>query len=298
MGCRYIIAPERISDLSFPTYHLLLIKMSNAAIVSAANDKKPESTEVTSIIEKSEKHYYDDGDIVIISSDGVHFKIPSYHLQAASYVALEPGLTLLTSLHRKVFRGMKEFCNKDDLAPIELSDNTDETSLILDHVFDMVNQQVDVNELPDDCIWAIIRFLKKYEFNRELKICALQLHANLLHKKSSWGVFLRAAYLEDHDLCGLAIEREGVWKWSLDVAPEHFGQRVASGNVFDLRTTPIEEFGKIPTDCMWALLRASAKLPSQEIAKCVRSGMKEMATEYVRLIKLRGESCRMIRNCG
>lgn len=189
----------------------------------------------------------------------------------------------------KIFRDMKEVGNEDCTTPIELSCKTIETSEVLDIVFDLVIDLGSIGDVKAEIACRVIRFLKKFEFDRELKICALRLNEDLVLGKSVFTVFLKSAQLEDHDLCGRALEK-GSWRWTDKNETEIFGQSITDGKVFDLRTMPKSHLEMIPMDSLWALLRASTKLCPDELE--VVGGTldtKAMSQEYVRLMKLRGQ---------
>lgn len=196
---------------------------------------------------------------------------------------------------------MVEIGNKNHFRPIELSDREFETSLVLHHVFDLLIKRKSINDIPDERTPNVIRFLRKYELDRELEICSLQLNTDLLLDKNPWKVFLRSAYLEDHELGGRALDKARTWSRTggnlSETVPEVFGLEVPKGRVVDFRTISRKDLGLLPLDSLWAFLRASAKLP-MALTGSPWVDISAMSEEYVRLMKLRGESSRRIRNCG
>lgn len=190
-----------------------------------------------------------------------------------------------------VFRDMMNLAaGQEDVKPIELDDDEIETAEVLESVLDLVIADKNFGEVPERAARQVIRFLRKYDFARTLDICVLQLVKNLHEGKSPFSVFVRAAYLGEHALCGRAIVKGGRWTWTGGGEPEKevFGREWKQATVFDLRGISLGRLEAIPVDCIWALLRASTKLGAYEIEK--KMDLKAMSEEYVRLMKLQRES--------
>lgn len=120
---------------------------------------------------------------------------------------------------------------------------------------------------------------------RELLNVRYQLASALRSATSPFIIFSLAALLSDHGLCGDALAK-GNWTYN-GAEQGAFGEGVESGNVFDISALPLERLIWLSTETLWTLARASRKNPSFEnnSAKC-----RAMGDEYVRLMKLRGES--------
>lgn len=189
---------------------------------------------------------------------------------------------------------MVEIGGQEASKPIELSltDPEIETTSVLGPVLKMLVDQIDHfgrthnNDADVEQSVSTIRLLQKYEMQRELQIARLQLRCHLTAEKCRHVVFVLGACLEDHELCSQAISLAGRWCW-LSGDEDKFGGGYKTGKVFDITTMPLRRLNLIPPDSLWALARASRKNPTFEDDK---AKYQLMADEYLRLMKLRGES--------
>lgn len=176
---------------------------------------------------------------------------------------------------------------------MELSfcDTQIERAAVIQAVLDLLINQTDIFHLAiyNDPILAhlisVIAFLQKYEMDRELKIARLQLREAVRAERSVMAIFVLGANMDDHDLCGQAIEKAGSWKWTSEETGK-FGESVKSGRCFDISTMSLDRLNLLPTEAVWALARASRKNPSFEND---REKYRAMGEEYIRLMRSRGE---------
>lgn len=177
------------------------------------------------------------------------------------------------------------------MGPIELDDDN-ENERTLEAALSIVIHGRSITAVSVAVARDVAKSFEKYGFKREIELCKYQLHTELFLQRDPWDVFLRAAYFSDHDLCGRAIAQAGS---STRPRPRSaikggsFGETLPTGHLFDLRTAPRQALDLLPLDCQWALMRASLKAgPSDGTPGKFDS--KAFGDEYVRLMRLRGES--------
>lgn len=176
-----------------------------------------------------------------------------------------------------------------DRQALELSDKAIETAETLDGVLDHLDGTGDILACSDSDAIAVIRFMKKYNMERELDRVGLQLRVAIAQGRRLWSVWLLATVADYYDIAGEAIgngnmefqEKIGPFTGSPDI----YGQQVLGGHAFDITAWSIEQYEMVPQRALWALGRASRKAGAFLDDDCVGTYW-EMGQEYARLMKL------------
>lgn len=199
---------------------------------------------------------------------------------------------------RSIFRDMVNIGKGVDQQPIELDDERLESATTMQHVFDIVMKGGAVCATPIIYLQRVVGFLRKYECKASIESIQSQLWATMSRKRGcgdKWLLFVRASFLDDHELCCRIISDYGdvVWadKKSSDTV-ETWGDDAPGSYIFDPSAMSQAWLRFLPEDTVWALLRASSKAtfnkPTAGSSK-MPAGMQAMGQEYKRLMQLRGE---------
>ncbi|WVF68193.1 hypothetical protein IAT40_002958 [Kwoniella sp. CBS 6097] len=213
-----------------------------------ASSNKRLKTDCPKIFCVNKPYQSEHADITLISSDGLPFKVHSYHLKSAS----------------SVFRAMLEIADSDSSSPeVTLTDEAIEHSIVLRIFLDIVHG-ISLRK-PEHC-WkereyeCVVAFLKKYEATSALEVVRLSLiswasHGDFMHLE----IFILGTMLSDVELCKAAITSPGKQKWDeTDYEGDPGDPITGNRNVMDLSAAPLEYLKKIPDDYKWALMRASS----------------------------------------
>jgi hypothetical protein len=116
-------------------------------------------------------------------------------------------------------------------------------------------------------------------------------HCIYVHKRNHWSVFELAVRLDDDDLCFDAVTKSSTWTNEEGASMRSeggFGDAVAEGSLFDIRTYSLETMKALPIKVIWALSRASyscVKLATEPLKKAHN----ELAQKYNKLMAMKGE---------
>lgn len=195
--------------------------------------------------------------------------------------------------------------------PIELNEN----QKTLDAFFDIVINHNHMKTLRISLARDVYGFLKEYECIREIDLCRYQLNIEVSGSdETPFYVFIKAAMLEDHELCARALSKCTCRPWQSKGPKKHrFGAALRRGSLLDLRTAPRDILDLIPMDSLWTLMRASRIAEDAERSSTSSDDESDsdsssssssssdhqpngysIGREYLRLMTLRGESSRII----
>ncbi|EIW70109.1 hypothetical protein TREMEDRAFT_61871 [Tremella mesenterica DSM 1558] len=219
----------------------------------------------------SETYNADDADLVLVSSDEIHFKVHSYYLKAASVV----------------FRAMLDSPNLDakkgdrPLPTIYLTDNDIETAEVLEGALGIIYERPfppDPAEYRDE-LRKIIPLLRKYECDGTIARIRLLLHSWITYSNhGAWSAFLVSVAMDDIVTCARAMRRAG--KCGLSGSSVLQGAQ-KSTTVFDLGSLSLTTFSKIPGPTVWAILRATKSQPTST------EGWNEIADQFLKLLEVK-----------
>ncbi|RXK41971.1 hypothetical protein M231_00692 [Tremella mesenterica] len=200
----------------------------------------------------SETYNADDADLVLVSSDEIHFKVHSYHLKSASIVFR----AMLDSPDVNVKKG------DQPLPIIYLTDNDIETAEVLKGALDILYHKpfpTEIGEYRDE-LRKIIPFLRKYECDGSIEGIRSLLHRWITYSDvGAWSAFLVSAGTEDIVTCYRAMYSASELDISAEGGPQGFRE---SSTVFDLGSLSLERFCQIPGPIAWAILRATNSRPT------------------------------------
>ncbi|WVQ82177.1 hypothetical protein IAT38_004305 [Cryptococcus sp. DSM 104549] len=245
--------------------------MSDSSPSLMSNDSpKGANKKKTTPVKYSDDYNFPDGDIELVSSCSVHFRVHSYKLRAAS----------------SVFNAMIDIGGKSesdgDGAPkvqeVVLTDAQLETAAVLTAFLNVIYGKPPKMEEDDGVskkwrqanmklIRPLVSFAGKYD--------ATPVSLTLAFATLSWlqkdlfdpmSAFVLGCALQDVYICKTAIKRGGAWAYKPDAKTgkantTEFDDGVTGGSVFDLSAVPLAIFEAIPDVYKMALLRAARKYP-------------------------------------
>ena len=170
---------------------------------------------------------------------------------------------------------------------IELDDPTLENAEILTAFFDTIVFNQPLLGFGYQKHNPVIRFMQKYDCERELYHIRSSIHLAISENRSHWQAFAAAAQMNDIKLSGRVIAEAGHWSWKASEGEEQFGINLQGGNLFDIRAVPFESMQCVPPAVLWALLSASTKRTG--LKESVIQDNKAMSVEVMRLMRLKGE---------
>jgi len=170
---------------------------------------------------------------------------------------------------------------------IELDDPTLENAEILTAFFDTIVFNQPLLGFGYQKHNPVIRFMQKYDCERELYHIRSSIHLAISENRSHWQAFAAAAQMNDIKLSGRVIAEAGHWSWKASEGEEQFGINLQGGNLFDIRAVPFESMQCVPPAVLWALLSASTKRTG--LKENVIQDNKAMSVEVMRLMRLKGE---------
>ncbi|OCF43269.1 hypothetical protein I317_02837 [Kwoniella heveanensis CBS 569] len=213
---------------------------------------KRAKTDSLAITDVNKPYQSEHADITLVSSDGLPFKVHSYHLKSSS----------------PVFRAMLDIgdsasslsSSSVSSSEVELLDEEIENSAVLRIFLDIVHG-VSLQE-PDSLATqkvyeSVVAFLRKYEAASAIEVVRLNLiawarHGHFMHLD----LFVLGCMLDDVELCKTAITSPGRQNWdSFNLDSNHL---TAKRNVMDLSAAPLAYLRQIPDNYKWALMQASA----------------------------------------
>lgn len=194
---------------------------------------------------------------------------------------------------RPIFRDMVNIGKGVDQKPIELDDEEIESAEILKEIFKILIDGGSLYDTSHEKVGAVVGFLRKYDCKNTLATVRMQLWAALAQEKCETApliCFIQATHLDDHDLCCKILSTQYGLRWGRangGSSDEEWGVEMAGMSVFDPSAMGQSDQSLVPKDAFWAWQRASRKA---DFSKPKPTGLKEMGEEYLRLMKLRGES--------
>lgn len=252
--------------------------------MTTSNDQeRPLKRKTTEPAERTldEEWYLDDGDVTLISSDGVAFKIHRYHLQAARYrdSSMNMCLTLIDS---PVFRAMLNTC--ETTAEIELHDQVLESSNVLGQfcgfLYDgAVLHPRSPQQLP--VMIAFHRFMIKYD-------AATTNHNwqnHVFRRVKGFGLFIMGAHTDQIEICAESIRKGGDLSWKTGGNNTEVDKVVEGANTLDVGSLSFEAFCLIPPMYLHALQRAISNTPVELKIKDGKRYWKAVGDEFESLIK-------------
>lgn len=191
-----------------------------------------------------------------------------------------------------------EVCGPQD-APLELTDEAIETSTVLEIAFKLTAEcDVDVSRPCFRTSISVVLFLEEYEFVQGLEFLRYLLYRQLfymLYRQLSNGggpimlkVFFVAIWLEDCVLCGQIMLRVGSRRWASlqteEKMQEIYRWAQLDGQYIGFVMWHYVLLHALPTDTMWARLRASRKVDQ---APPTAGRSEAMGKKFVRLMRLK-----------
>ncbi|KAK8850574.1 hypothetical protein IAR55_004493 [Kwoniella newhampshirensis] len=228
--------------------------------------KRAKVIEVEEIISDVNRPYQsEDADVILVSSDGLKFKVHSYHLKAAS----------------TVFSSMLDIGIPDQSNLLEFTDNEIEHSRIVVLFLNLVygkelHFKKETRHYNHEQCYRLVSFLLKYDATTPLRMLRYATHLWLAREAlSPFCAFRIGAKMDDVDLCAQALRCCAGWNWSRNdnITEEEKRKRsfdlnntVWNGPCLDPSSWRIATFKEIPDKYLTALLRAC-----RESMKLVRS---------------------------
>lgn len=164
------------------------------------------------------------------------------------------------------------------------SDQHFETAGILGEVLDILINAKSCMGLKHSNFPSLMCFLRKYDMQPVITLVKLQLESSLYNRVSMFDAFIKAAVMNDIELCSKAIATiGGTISWP-ETASNGWAGAVPKSLALDPRATPYYYLEMIPTPLMFALLRSSLAA-----TKDGRIDAKVMSESFVRLMRLRSE---------
>ncbi|ORY25242.1 hypothetical protein BCR39DRAFT_291604 [Naematelia encephala] len=246
--------------------------------VMEEGDETTESDKENETSKPEPDKFYTEGDVTLISSDNVSFKIQMFYLQASSAVFRETFAV-----------GELKDDNRDI---ITFTDEAIESSATIRVFLDTITgkQIPSPQNMTFDWIRFVSLFARKYDcpllaaiFRMVLAQCvgAAGLAGNLLDPRS---IFVTAAILDYPEICQNAISNEANWQWGTSEKELTGDDKDITGvvgeSVFSPLSMPLQSVRLIPEDYLWALMRSRATEKGEKRAK-----------EFIRLLDVTKREC-------
>jgi hypothetical protein len=200
----------------------------------------------------SEWYYKPEGDLEILSSDGILLKMAAYSVSRA-HSAMEKADEISPK-----FGEMLKVGKQGGYERIILTDPELETASVFHGLFDVMIKNADILDL---CLQGthsptrrqlVIRLAQKYDFKRELHSIHQDLRLGLyVNKRNPWNVFELAIRIDDLDLCVDAVKKASTWvkeDQACTRGEEKFGDPLQGGGLFDIRTYSLESLKGLPIE--------------------------------------------------
>lgn len=216
-----------------------------------------------------------DGDVELLSSDSVLFRLQRFQLQTWSYVhppsSLASRQTCQCWRHadrrRPVFRDMLSDAAVKGESRITFHDDQIESEAVLDVLCGMLLRQEDITDFQkerDDAYVAFIQLADKYDIELLTQMAKAQLYAYVHNRATNRSVDLHdlrmSLALEDKEL-GWTIITIGMYNMAECQSIEMDGGLPNVKCALDFRSTSWPDYCKIPASIMWTLLRFSQQFP-------------------------------------
>ncbi|KAK4688151.1 hypothetical protein P7C73_g1957, partial [Tremellales sp. Uapishka_1] len=230
-----------------------MTEKENTENKTAANDSDDELDE-----------YYraSDADLILISSDGVKFKVHKYHISSASSV-----LHNAMSIDTTTLDG--------ELPSIQFCDSRIENALSIRFLLDIVYCRPPpvVPEIPLAYYDAAVGFTVKYECTLALQLFQHRLrHAVTENGANPIEVFVLAAKMDDALTCYLAFKHGLMWSWDDEGTDGQWKSNdikkcIKGATLFDCTAWSTDYFDRMPGEYMLALIRAGRFASGTDWAK-------------------------------